>query len=163
MTAWAALVDFFKRYATFRGTSSPRAFNWVTWFWGVIYLCLMCVVVMVAGLGTFFGKRGNVATESSPLMGTVSFLIVVSAIIAVIVFIPNIALYTRRLHDAGFSGWWQLIPMGCYVAFAALVIIFHIDKASSSYNLIRWIPVSVSIIFSLWLTFAKTKFNSPYI
>lgn len=32
--------------------------------------------------------------------------------LSLILFLPSVAAFTRRLHDSGLSGWWQLLPLG---------------------------------------------------
>lgn len=39
----------------------------------------------------------------------------------VAIFIPNIAVTTRRLQDAGISGWWQLIGWATGIGFLVLL------------------------------------------
>ena len=59
MTAWGALIDFFKQYKRFIGTSSRSAFNWMTWFWNIIYWIIAILIVFVAGLGAFLVSTGR--------------------------------------------------------------------------------------------------------
>jgi len=59
MTAWGALTDFFKQYKRFIGTSSRSAFNWMTWFWSIIYWIIAILIVCVAGLGAFLVSMGR--------------------------------------------------------------------------------------------------------
>ena len=32
-----------------------------------------------------------------------------------VTFIPSLALASRRLHDIGKSGWWQILPLGGFI------------------------------------------------
>ena len=77
MTAWGALTDFFKQYKRFIGTSSRSAFNWMTWFWSIIYWIIAILIVCVAGLGAFFGKHGASMTDETPLFGTIMLVAVI--------------------------------------------------------------------------------------
>jgi uncharacterized membrane protein YhaH (DUF805 family) len=52
------------------------------------------------------------------LMSIVSNLL--SLLFTIATVVPAIAAATRRLHDTGRSGWWQLV---CLVPFVGLVII----------------------------------------
>jgi uncharacterized membrane protein YhaH (DUF805 family) len=48
---------------------------------------------------------------------------------ALFVIIPSISLATRRLHDAGMSGWWQLITFIPYLgALILLVLLVYSSK-----------------------------------
>ena len=99
MTACGALIDFFKQYRRFIGTSSRSGFNWMAWFWGIIYWIIAILIVCIAGLGAFFGKHGDIMTDTTPLLGTIILVVVISVLLSIIIIIPNLALYARRLHD----------------------------------------------------------------
>lgn len=157
MSAWGALADFFKRYATFRGTSSRSAFNWMTWFWGIIYLIIAIVIIGVAGLGSFFGKHGDVATDTMPLLGTIILVSVISLVMFIVAIIPNLALYSRRLHDMGYSGWWQVLPLVINALLMLVVLFFGVSD-----NLFNAIQAMISFGFSLWLAFMPSKLNTRY-
>lgn len=45
----------------------------------------------------------------------------VSAILNLIMFLPSVAAATRRLHDTGRSGWWQLLYLTIIGAFVVLI------------------------------------------
>jgi uncharacterized membrane protein YhaH (DUF805 family) len=44
---------------------------------------------------------------------------------ALLVFVPTIAVSTRRLHDIGRSGWWQLL---CFLPFVGglVLLVFYV-------------------------------------
>ena len=52
----------------------------------------------------------------------------VSWLYALFVFIPNLALAARRLHDTGRSGWWQLIALVPIIGFVVLIIFYCTDS-----------------------------------
>lgn len=84
--------------ATFSGRSS-RAAYW--WFY------LFAVLVMIAALIL------DAAIGSGPV-------IYVLAVIGL--FLPNLAVTVRRLHDAGHSGWWLLIGIVPLIGFIVLLV-----------------------------------------
>ncbi|MEM6867216.1 MAG: DUF805 domain-containing protein, partial [Cyanobacteria bacterium P01_C01_bin.121] len=45
------------------------------------------------------------------------------------VFIPGIAVTTRRLHDTGRSGWWQLLWFALLIGWIVLLIFFTQDSS----------------------------------
>lgn len=160
MTAWGALADFFKQYTNFRGTSARRAFNWVVWFWGIMYLIVAIIIVIVAGLGAFFGKQIAIQTETRAVETTVMLVVMISFFLSVVIIIPTFALYTRRLHDMGYSGWWQAGPFGVNLLFSNLPVIFNLKL----YTILRtwWIPVTVSLLFTAWLSVTKSSNSNRY-
>ncbi|MGR3434729.1 MAG: DUF805 domain-containing protein, partial [Shimia sp.] len=81
---------FFKNYVNFKGRSSRGAY----WWWG---LASGLISIVLSGIdGAIFGF----GPEDAEVFGT---------IFGLIVFLPNIALSVRRLHDVGRSGWWLLL------------------------------------------------------
>ncbi len=58
----------------------------------------------------------------------VSFIIglissTLSYIFSLAILIPSLAILVRRLHDAGFSGWWALLLLVPVVGWIAVVIL----------------------------------------
>ena len=158
MTAWGALIDFFKQYRRFIGTSSRSVFNWMAWFWGIIYWIIAILIVCIAGLGAFFGKHGDIMTDTTPLLGTIILVVVISVLLSIIIIIPNLALYARRLHDMGYSGWWQLIIIIVNVA----TIIVAVINPGINEDILYGIQTISSLCFTLWLSFGPSKLNTKY-
>ena len=48
------------------------------------------------------------------------------------VFIPGIAVYVRRLHDTGRSGWWFLIILVPFGVFVLLVFLVEDSQADEN-------------------------------
>ena len=103
MTFAEAVNSVLSKYATFAGRASRAEF----WRWVVVFVVLTFVTRMIDGAlfassihaGLF--ERGAV----QPLTLT--------AILAL--FVPNMALAVRRLHDTGRSGWWLLLMLVPFV------------------------------------------------
>ena len=97
MTFSDAVRDGFSKYAMFRGRSSRPAY----WWWYLFTLILYIVVAIIDQvIGTF----------------------VLTAITALALLLPNLAVLVRRLHDAGHSGWWVLIGILPLIGFIVLLI-----------------------------------------
>lgn len=79
--AFGSVRTCLRRYADFDGTSS-RAEYW--WFFGFVMLA------------------GSLATLVGPAFGTAVLLVLL---------LPLVAAGARRLHDEGYSGWWQLFAL----------------------------------------------------
>ena len=75
-------------YVGFSGRASRSEY----WFWVLFTM----IVSLVAGImdGFIFGSEFGTGT--------------ISNIAAVIYFLPGLAVFARRLHDVGRSGWWIL-------------------------------------------------------
>lgn len=87
-------------YATFSGRATREEY----WMFTLIYFLIYIALLVIA------------AEFHSTLLLT---------LFSLFIFIPGIAVTTRRLHDTGRSGWWQLIYLlpliGLIVMFIFLV------------------------------------------
>jgi uncharacterized membrane protein YhaH (DUF805 family) len=98
-----AIKKCFKRYADFSGRAVRSEF-WYFAFtvWGVNSACFL-----IAALLDNSGGTGSLAAISMLLL-----------LFNFAVFIPMLSAGSRRLHDTGRSGWYQLlyiIPLGCII------------------------------------------------
>ena len=91
----------YRKYATFTGRARRAEYWWYTLFNVIVYAVLI-------GIGLLFsGSDGN-----SSVLGALIGIYLLA------VLLPTLAVTTRRLHDSGKSGWWQLIgilPLGGFV------------------------------------------------
>ena len=89
---------------------SGRCSRWEWWFTVLtFYIPLVFILVFVL-----------------PAMGIFPFTYII--LFLLIQFIPNLAFWTRRLHDCNMTGWWQLL------FFIPLIIGFCFGFASSQTN-----------------------------
>ncbi len=88
----------FSKYATFSGRASRSEY----WYFFLFYV--LCV------------------TGASVISEILSFLVVLA------LFLPTIAVATRRLHDTNRSGWLQLLGIIPIVGFI-LLIVFYAQEA----------------------------------
>lgn len=99
-------LDVLKKYATFDGRATRSEF----WMFILINTLIMVIPFLLIG---FLGAGTG---EPSDTVATILGLWLIFVIIyAIAVFIPTLAVTTRRLHDGGNSGWWQLlnfVPLG---------------------------------------------------
>jgi len=101
MTFSAAIKTCLGRYAEFSGRARPSEY----WWW-----VLFAVVIQMIPNFLFFalvaGNEGS--TSLSTIVGGIWFLVWLALII------PSLAVFVRRLHDTGRSGWFWfmgLIPL----------------------------------------------------
>ena len=82
-----AIRDAFSKYVTFTGRSSRSAYWW-------FYLFGVLVLIVALIIDYALGTSG-----------------IIYALAALALLLPNLAVFVRRLHDAGHSGWWLLIAL----------------------------------------------------
>ncbi|MBO9356988.1 DUF805 domain-containing protein [Bordetella petrii] len=83
-----AIAICMSKYATFSGRASRSEF-----WWFYLFTVSMCwgATLVGAAMGDSQGWLGN--------------------IVALVFLIPSLAAGSRRLHDVGRSGWWQLLVL----------------------------------------------------
>ena len=77
-------TDAIKKYGDFKGRATRKEF----WIFSLIYTG---IYVILGALDAFFGT------------------VAIQVVFALAMLVPGISLTTRRLHDTGRSGWWQLL------------------------------------------------------
>ena len=83
MTFKQAIQSGFQNYVTFSGRAARSEY----WYWTLfVFLSAFVLAIVDSALGTPF-----------------------YAIFALGVFLPNLAVLVRRLHDRNKSGWWILL------------------------------------------------------
>lgn len=101
MTFADSIKTCFSKYAEFNGRAS-RSEYW--WFFLFFIIC---------------------ATVSSIVSGIVSILFYLA------VFLPTIAVTTRRLHDTDRSGWFQLIG---FIPLIGLIVLYFLAQKGKEPN-----------------------------
>lgn len=96
-----AVKTCFQKYATFSGRAKRPEFWWFILF----YFVVGCILNIIDGI----------------LFGFSSDIRVLSSIFGLAIFLPNLAVAVRRLHDIGRSGWWILIGLIPFVGWIVLI------------------------------------------
>jgi uncharacterized membrane protein YhaH (DUF805 family) len=112
-----AIKLFFKNYAVFHGRASRSEFWWV-YLAGAIASTLL--VVPLIGMFVFVASTGT----SDPSAGMVAYIMLL-VMLSLSLVVPSISLQVRRLHDAGFSGFFSLfscIPYFNYITWLVPLI-----------------------------------------
>src|SRR5215212_5215662 len=99
---WATLP--LKRYAEFTGRSRRKEY----WMYILLLIAVGIVIGIVEGI---LGLRGMVGPYGP-----------VSALFALVTFVPSLAVGVRRLHDTNRSGLWLLIGYGPFILSLLLML-----------------------------------------
>ena len=122
------VVRFWRKYATFSGRASRSEYWWAILFLAICGTVIEVVVVAMTGLGT---------GGSKPLSEWESYLVPpLIGVPALILFLPNLAVTVRRLHDTNRRGAFVLtgvIPVvGLVVLF--VLLLFQSDPAGVRFD-----------------------------
>ena len=156
-TPITAVVQGFRKYAVFGGRAT-RAECW----WWLLFTFIGSIVLSV--IDSLIGLLG--VWEHGPL----------ETLFSLAILLPSIAVVTRRLHDIGKTGWWQVpwfgIPFVAWLAtgimfIVALVITYGVTNASGEWSFdgadIQWesaievfafLPAAIMLIAALAITLA---------
>lgn len=120
---------FFTKFCVFNGRASRGEFWWS--------------VLLFVFLNMFLGLIDSILPDSlSALVG----------IIELVLLVPLVAVFVRRLHDANLSGWWALLTHGCLVL--GLILFVQGDGmsyANDPYALPSTMASTGSILCLVWL------------
>jgi len=108
-----ACKRFFVKYSVFSGRASRGEFWWPV----LMTLLINCALSLITSESFFWGR-------------------ILSVLVTIGLFIPNLAVSVRRLHDTNMSGFWLLLPfvselVGCIPLVFAVVAIINGHPGSS--------------------------------
>ena len=115
MMYWKVLTT---RYAQFSGRAGRREF----WLFQLVHLIIVAILWTVDFL-VFYGGNLDETFALRPL----------SSIYGLLVLIPVLGLWVRRLHDIGRTGWWFLIVFIPLIGFVVLLV-FAVRKGDDGDN-----------------------------
>ena len=101
-----------KRYAELSGRSRRMEYWMFQLFMILVYVALMVLMMMVGGGALMSGGDPNALAAAG---GAVMLIGGIYVLFGLVMFIPNLAVSIRRLHDTNRSGWWILAPLAGYV------------------------------------------------
>ena len=96
----------FKNYAVFSGRATRKEF----WSFMLFYMLIDVILGQFDQALGLFNKKIEIG-----LLGV---------IFGLLLLIPSISVSTRRLHDIGKSGWWQLLVFVPLIGWIALIAFF---------------------------------------
>ena len=123
---------FWKNYFKFSGRSRRSEFWWAN-----------IINTMILGLGylIFFINllsQSNNYYGSNTSSGGSDFVLILTIIFSIAVFIPSMTLVVRRLHDTGRSGWWLLLGLIPFVNYIGGIILFIFECQDSQPGINQW-------------------------
>ena len=98
MTFTDSIKSCLNKYATFRGRA-PRSEYWGFW--------AFCILTEIAAM-IVFGLIGYLCGKS---MGMLIAGYIGVFLASLMLFLPMLSVFVRRLHDTNHSGWWYFIAL----------------------------------------------------
>lgn len=98
-------MNLSSRYLSFSGRINRQS-----WWLSLLALVVIEAVIFVI-LGAVLGPGATPIdpNDQAAMAAAMSKIMVPAVVIGLIVLYPTLALYTKRWHDRGKSGWWTLI------------------------------------------------------
>lgn len=113
LTLGQAVSSCFLQFATFKGRASRSEFWWWSFFTTLVYLCAFIMDSLVL-------QELLRVPISIPIFGWITSLIL---------FLPQLAVAVRRMHDTNHSGWFLLIPV-----YRFILSLFPTDEYENNYG-----------------------------
>lgn len=155
-------IQALKRTFTYRGRARRAEFGWFNLIAFLINLALTIIPFVLFGLGANLLEN----VYQSETIGTVSgvgviIFVVLSYLFSLITTLVHFSITCRRLHDLGYSGWWQLaVYLGLPIIIFTLTFL-NID--SGVIGLIGILAVLCYLVFILVLFFKDgQRFTNKY-
>lgn len=115
-----AVKTCFSKYATFYGRARRKEF----WYW-YLFTCLTTIAAFLLGcLIAIIFQESNI--------GVAEVFILSNGIWSLIIFLPNLAVTVRRLHDVGHSGWYYLIAIIPVIGVILLLVALCTDSVDDN-------------------------------
>ena len=106
------LIDPIKKYTVWEGRATRSEY----WYFSLFTLLITIGLAIIdTGLGTMDEATGQ------GLLG---------ALWSLFILLPTIAVFVRRLHDTGRSGWWFWILLVPLIGFIVILVFMCIDSES---------------------------------
>ncbi len=109
-----------KKYALFHGRARRSEYWWFT-----LINCFVIGLPVMLGFVTMIAAgimKENGEDVPAMVVGISIILMFIAMIISLALMLPSIALQVRRLHDAGFSGWFWFLGFVPYVGGIIMIV-----------------------------------------
>ncbi|WP_022882253.1 DUF805 domain-containing protein [Gryllotalpicola ginsengisoli] len=126
-----AYKRFWKKYAVFTGRAGRAEFWWA-------YLGNVIVGIVLGIISALLGLPGSAVDSTGTWHSGPGFLIgaILIWIFGLAAIVPNLAIYWRRMHDTGKSGWFILLSLIPFVGgiIALVLAILPPNQQGDKYN-----------------------------
>jgi uncharacterized membrane protein YhaH (DUF805 family) len=114
----------------------------------------------------FFVLFGFIATIAGSLIDYTAGAGIVASLIELVLFLPGLAVFVRRLHDIDRTGWWGLLPLVPVIG-GLMLALYAVDVPVGGWvwPLTHWIVVGglvVSVVLLVWACMRGTLGPNRY-
>jgi uncharacterized membrane protein YhaH (DUF805 family) len=113
MSFTEAVKSCFAQFGTFSGRARRSEYWWFSLF---SFLAIFGGFLVLGLIGAILGS----ALPQDPADVAVGLIVLVGLAGYLALVIPGLAVFSRRMHDTGRSGWWFLL---CFVPFGSIAIL----------------------------------------
>ncbi|WP_420854557.1 DUF805 domain-containing protein [Sneathiella marina] len=124
-----AVKSVLSNYVNFSGRAARPEYWW--WALAVFIIMFIAGILDAVVIAPMLGLNAVDDASVSPL----------SVIILLAIFLPNLAVAVRRLHDTDRSGWWILLFLVPIIGFF-LLLFWYVSKGTEGDNRFGPPPVS---------------------
>jgi uncharacterized membrane protein YhaH (DUF805 family) len=132
MSFLEAVKSVLTNYVGFSGRARRSEYWWFSLFYEIVALVVMFAAISI---GLITGAAAPGATSEARAMaigGTMMIAVGIAYLILLTMFLPNLAVTVRRLHDTNRSGWYYLISL---IPFAGiLLLVFMVEDSTMGPN-----------------------------
>lgn len=150
-----AVVRFFRKTFIFHGRAS-RGEYWWAWLFSLLLLVAVIFATYVVS-SVFINVEGSRSLRDSFINSSQIDEIAynLASALQLVLFLPNLSLSVRRLHDENRRGWWIALPIilmvgAVFITLAVLIVMSIGDDGTDTYAN-QSIIVAVLVFFGLYL------------
>lgn len=150
-----AVVRFFRKTFIFHGRAS-RGEYWWAWLFSLLLLVAVIFATYVVS-SVFINIEGSRSLRdvfmNSPQIDEIAYHL--ASALQLVLFLPNLSLSVRRLHDENRRGWWIVLPIilmvgAVFITLAVLIVMSIGDDGTDTYAN-QAIIVAVLVFSGLYL------------
>lgn len=142
-------IKCLRQYFDFKGRARRKEY-WMFYLWILIIEAVIFLVSFLLGGGLpGVGADPGMPPELMPRsVGMGMFFTGLLTLYGLALFIPQLAVTVRRLHDTGKSGWWLLVYYIVIICAATVLSLTAVKATMDGNELVEW-PVWVSLVLLL--------------
>lgn len=97
------------KYVDFKGRARRSEF----WLWS---LALFVMYAVIEGVMFSAVPAATGSSDPAQAMANMMRFMPLLNLLGLALFLPNLAVQIRRLHDSNRTGWWVVLPIGVFIA-----------------------------------------------